>query len=142
MVPTDDGESIWFAILKDLLEKKRYRVHVKVFVPAGGAILTPQILFNSEIEPEALGHYLCEQPIAFCQIVLKQEIWIASRGVQNGKGKLINTKLRTQKFPFLFHSKIPHHRYKIKKMVTRSVNSLLLTGRDRIFLNSWISRFP
>ena len=74
MVPTDDGESIWFAILKDLLEKKRYRVHVKVFVPAGGAILTPQILFNSEIEPEALGHYLCEQPIAFCQIVLKQEI--------------------------------------------------------------------
>ena len=74
MVPTDDGESICFAVVKDLLEKKRYLVHVKVFVLAGGAILTPQILFNSEIEPQALGHYLCEQPIAFCQIVLKQEI--------------------------------------------------------------------
>lgn len=74
MVPTGDGESIWFTILKDLLEGKRYRVHVKVFVLAGGPILTPQILFNSEIEPQTLGHYLCEQPIAFCQIVLKQEI--------------------------------------------------------------------
>lgn len=74
MVPTDDGESIWFAIWTDLLEGKRYRVHVKVFVLTGGAILTPQILFNSEIKPQTLGHYLCEQPIAFCQIVLKQEI--------------------------------------------------------------------
>ena len=74
MVPTDDGESICFAIVKDLLEKKRYLVYAKVFVLAGGAILTPQILFNSEIKPEALGHYLCEQPIAFCQIALKQEI--------------------------------------------------------------------
>lgn len=109
MVPTDDGESIWFAILKDLLEGKRYRVHVKVFVLAGGAILTPQILFNSEIEPQALGHYLCEQPIAFCQIVLKQEIVDSIE--RRPEWKRINTKLRTQKIPFLFHSKISHHRY-------------------------------
>ena len=48
--------------------KEEIPVHAKVFVLAGGTIL------NSEIEPEALGHYLCEQPIAFCQIILKQEI--------------------------------------------------------------------
>lgn len=29
MVPTDDRKSIWFAIVKDLLEKKRYRVSKK-----------------------------------------------------------------------------------------------------------------
>ena len=74
VVPSDDGESISFAIVKDLLGKKRYRVHATVFVLAAGAVLTPQILYNSEIQPEALGHYLCEQPMAFCQIVLKQEI--------------------------------------------------------------------
>jgi len=77
LVPTEDGQSIWFAVVKDLLEKKRYQVHAKVFVLAAGAVLTPQILFNSEAMhplPKALGHYLCEQPMAFCQIVLKQEL--------------------------------------------------------------------
>ena len=74
VVRSDDGKSIEYAIVKDLLEKKKYHVHAKVFVLAAGAILTPQIMFNSEIQPEALGHYLCEQPLAFCQIVLKQEI--------------------------------------------------------------------
>ena len=96
-------------------ELERYHVHAKVFVLAGGAILTPQILFNSEIEPEALGHYLCEQSIAFCQIVLKQEIVDSIERRPERKGKLSNTKLKTQKIPFLVHSKIPHHRYKIKK---------------------------
>ena len=69
-----DGLGISSAVVKDLMEKKRYRVHAKVFVLAAGAVLTPQILFNSGIRPEALGHYLCEQPMAFCQIVLLQEL--------------------------------------------------------------------
>ena len=74
VVRSDGTQSINYAVVKDLLEKKTYHIHAKVFVLAAGAILTPQILFNSEIQPAALGHYLCEQPMAFCQIVLKQEI--------------------------------------------------------------------
>lgn len=74
IVRSGDGRSIEYAVVKDLVGKKWYHIHAKVFVLAAGAILTPQILFNSEIQPEALGHYLCEQPLSFCQIVLKQEI--------------------------------------------------------------------
>lgn len=74
VVPSDDGKSIHYAVVKDLLEKERYHIHAEVFVLAAGAVLTPQILYNSEIKSEALGHYFCEQPMAFCQIVLKQEI--------------------------------------------------------------------
>lgn len=70
----DDGGNISYAVVQDLLNNKSYHIHAKVFILAAGAVLTPQILYNSEIQPEALGHYLCEQPMAFCQIVLKQEI--------------------------------------------------------------------
>lgn len=70
----DDEKKISYAVVKDLLHDKYYHIHAKVFILAAGAILTPQILYNSEIQPKALGHYLCEQPMAFCQIVFKQEI--------------------------------------------------------------------
>ena len=73
----DDGESekkIAYAVVKDLLKNQKYHIYAKVFILAAGAVLTPQILFNSDIQPAALGKYLCEQPMAFCQIVLKQSI--------------------------------------------------------------------
>lgn len=44
------------------------------YVIACGAVCTPQILWNSNIRPEALGKNLSEQSIAFCQIVLKRSI--------------------------------------------------------------------
>lgn len=46
----------------------------KAFVIACGAVATPQVLANSGITPPALGRNLCEQSIAFCQIVLRREI--------------------------------------------------------------------
>jgi len=49
-------------------------VIAKTFIIACGAVGTPQILANSHIGGVALGRFLCEQSIAFCQIVLKREI--------------------------------------------------------------------
>jgi len=43
-------------------------------VIACGSVCTPQILHNSGIHPPALGRYLCEQSIAFCQIILKRSL--------------------------------------------------------------------
>ena len=72
---TDDGnQEIQHAVVRDLLNKKYYHIKANIYVIAAGAVLTPQILFNSNIRPTALGHYLCEQPLAFCQIVLLQSI--------------------------------------------------------------------
>lgn len=62
------------AMIKNLIESKIIVVQAKKYIICAGTVLTPQILFNSGIRPKPLGLYLSEQPIAFCQIVLKQEI--------------------------------------------------------------------
>ncbi|KIJ51187.1 GMC oxidoreductase [Sphaerobolus stellatus SS14] len=71
---TDDAK-IGGALVRRLSTNNDVLVTAKVFIIACGAIGTPQILVNSNISvPKALGRYLCEQSIAFCQIVLKREI--------------------------------------------------------------------
>ncbi|KLO05211.1 FAD/NAD(P)-binding domain-containing protein [Schizopora paradoxa] len=58
-------------------------VEAKYFVIASGAVATPQILFNTEVKRSVpgkthlfpnLGKYITEQPMAFCQIILKKEL--------------------------------------------------------------------
>ena len=98
----DDREnigSIDYAEVKDLIEKKRYHIHAKVFVLAAGAILTPQILNNSEISSRAIGHYLCEQPMAFCQIVLNQKLVDSIERRREWKEKVTQHKVKNLQDP-------------------------------------------
>jgi len=48
-------------------------------------VLNGQLLFNSNIRPKALGLYLVEQPLAFCQVELLQEL--VDNAANNSKWK-------------------------------------------------------
>ncbi|KAI1341795.1 pyranose 2-oxidase [Xylariaceae sp. FL0016] len=66
------------AKIKDLLTDEDVIVKAKKYVICAGAVLTAGILFASGIRPEtgypALGHYLTEQTVSLCQVVLKKAL--------------------------------------------------------------------
>jgi len=68
------GGRIDYAVVENLLEWRTLHVKANAYVLAAGAVLTPQPLYNSRIRPRALGLHLTEQPMAFCQVVLKRSI--------------------------------------------------------------------
>jgi choline dehydrogenase-like flavoprotein len=69
-----DGSRIDYAEIEDHLNWRTLRVEAETYVVACGAVLTPQLLYASGVRPPALGRYLTEQPVAFCQIVLRDEL--------------------------------------------------------------------
>lgn len=73
LVPTSDGSAIAYAEVTDLQHWRTLRIRANAFVVACNAYLTPQLLWASGIRPDPLGRYLTEQPMAFCQIVLRQD---------------------------------------------------------------------
>ncbi|SIO26879.1 pyranose oxidase [Singulisphaera sp. GP187] len=62
------------AEVEDLMAGERYEIRARQFVVACGAVMSAYVLWNSGIKLPALGRYIIEHPIAFCQIVLRQEI--------------------------------------------------------------------
>ncbi|KAK0485317.1 pyranose 2-oxidase [Armillaria luteobubalina] len=69
-----DPSKIVAAVCRNLKTDRDVLICAKTFVIACGSVCTPQILWNSDIRPDALGKNLTEQSIAFCQIVLKRSI--------------------------------------------------------------------
>ena len=68
------GSAVEGAVIDDLMAWKTKLIQAKVYILCAGAVLTPQVLFASNIRPAPLGCYLSEQPMTFCQIVLKQDL--------------------------------------------------------------------
>ncbi|KAI0876047.1 pyranose 2-oxidase [Hypoxylon argillaceum] len=66
------------AELIDLYTNEVVMAKARIYVICAGAILTNGILFNSGIRPEtgynAVGHYLTEQTMAVCQVMLKNNL--------------------------------------------------------------------
>ncbi|WP_394825687.1 GMC oxidoreductase [Pendulispora albinea] len=74
LVPTADGSRIAYAEVVDHIHWRTLRVEAETYVIACGAVLTPQLLYASGIRPPALGRYLTEQPVAFCQVLLRDAL--------------------------------------------------------------------
>jgi pyranose oxidase len=71
---TVKGSRVESAIVDNMLSGERFRVYADEFIVACGSVLTPQLLWNSDIRPQALGRYLHEHTFTFTQVVLKKEI--------------------------------------------------------------------
>ena len=55
---------------QDAVSGEKFFAEADAVVVAADAMRTPQLLWNSEVRPEALGRYLTEHPVIFCVIAL------------------------------------------------------------------------
>ncbi|KAH8087880.1 pyranose 2-oxidase [Cristinia sonorae] len=104
-------DSIAGVLLQDLKNDKDVLATAKAYIITCGAIGTPQVLANSGLQERipALGHYLCEQSIAFCQIVMKNEIidYIEKNPAWQERIKIHREKHKGDPLPIPFHDPEP-----------------------------------
>ncbi|MGW0561428.1 pyranose oxidase [Streptomyces sp. NPDC003016] len=67
-------QKVEYAVVRNLRDLRQdIRLRARNYIVACGAVPTPQLLFNSGVTLPALGRYLTEQPMSFCQVVLQQD---------------------------------------------------------------------
>ncbi|MDQ3761396.1 MAG: pyranose oxidase [Actinomycetota bacterium] len=78
LVFNSEQNEVEYAEVRNLTDlSKEIYIRAKIYVVACNALLTPQLLFASDLTDErlpALGHYLTEQPMSFCQVLLHQHL--------------------------------------------------------------------
>jgi pyranose oxidase len=97
---------VQYALVRDLNTDNDVLIIAKAFVIACGAMPTAQILWRSGLRSPALGHRITEQSMAFCQVILKQEL-IKSVNTQDVKVKAHMEKYKKDPLPIPFNDPEP-----------------------------------
>lgn len=66
--------NVEYTLVQDLKTLQTVQIHADVVFVCGGSFLTPQLLWNSNIRPDALGRYLTDNPVATCNILLSHAV--------------------------------------------------------------------
>jgi pyranose oxidase len=69
-----ENDRVVGAKLEHLPSGQSQTMFADIVVVAANSFYTPQLLWKSNIRPKALGHYLNDHPMLFCQVVLKKEL--------------------------------------------------------------------
>ncbi|KAF5636765.1 pyranose 2-oxidase [Fusarium tjaetaba] len=98
----DAQGQIHWAVINDLENNKEYRIKAKKYVICAGVVLTPGILYKSGLQGKLpmLGHYLTEQPMAFCQVVLDRTLVSSVRDEEVVKSHTADHENDPLPFPF------------------------------------------
>lgn len=83
-----DGDSVSGAVIQHLPSGQIEQVSASVVVIAADSLRTPQLLWASGIRPQALGHYLNDQPQIMAGVELSEEMVVRARATLQNAGQL------------------------------------------------------